>query len=368
MTRVFLCVGPFDRGDPDLAAAAGAAGGELRHAPDAAALRAAAAERPDVVLLHLGAPDLDGLADALHATAALTGVPLLAVAPELTLEGALRAAAVGADDFLDHADVGDHLAAYLAVASEAPHTGTPTPVRSVLLVDGWAPRARLLTFLLSQAGFDVTRAADADAARSQLAEEDCDFDLVILDFGIPGCEPPSILAEVAERHETAPPGIGIVTNPSSEAAAAALAGGFRHLWDGRRPPDELVFLANEATVQDHGHLRASPRFPCAVMVRFREERGHWRHGLTHNVSISGLYVRTIMPPAPGALLDIELTPPGVQPIATKARVAWRKAFSARADRTVPTGMGLKLCEPELGVQKAMAVFALRLASDMSGMG
>jgi hypothetical protein len=201
-----------------------------------------------------------------------------------------------------------------------------------------------------------------------LADEENEFDLVILDFGVSGCEPTSFLAEVTERHETAPPGIGIVTEPSSETAAAALAGGFRHLWDGRRPPDELVFLANETTVRDHRHLRASRRFPCAVMVRFREEGGRWRHGLTHNVSISGLYVRTIMPPAPGAIVDIELTPPRVQRIATKARVAWRKAFCARTDRTVPTGMGLKLCEPELSVQKAMAIFALRLASDMTGMG
>jgi CheY-like chemotaxis protein len=366
--RSFLALGPFAPDDAVLTAAATTAGGRLRVVATPAGRDALAIEdvSPDAILVHLGATDLEAITELLHTTPALTGVPLIAVAPGLELANALRAAALAADDLLAEDELAAELGAYLVLASEAPALGPPSAQRTVLLADASAPRARLLTFLLSQAGFHVLRAGDGATALT-LATEDEGVDLVILDFALPGCDPTSFLALVAERLGAAPPGIGITAGaPSSQTVAAALASGFRHLVDPRRPPDELVFLANEATIRDHGRLRAAPRFPCAIVVRFREGDGPWRHGLSYNVSVSGLFVRTIRPPAAGAVLEIELTPPGHPRIAARARVAWRKLFSARADRTVPTGMGLKLCEPELDVQKALALFALQLAAEVAG--
>jgi DNA-binding response OmpR family regulator len=368
MARSFLAAGPMGQAAHALEAAVRAAGGQLRTATTAAALDPIAAEQssPAAVIVHLGAPDLDTLSDVLHGTTALRGVPLIAVAPELTLAAALRAASIGADDLLAEDEIADELPGYLAIASETPQLGPPSPQRTVLLADGNPTRARLLTFLLSQAGFHVVRTADGADAIKLLQDED-EIDLVVLDFRLPGCEPTSFLAVAAERFGEAPAGIGVIDGGvSSETAAAALGSGYRHLYDARRPPDELVFLANEATNEHHGQRRAAPRFPCAVVVRFREERGRWRHGLSYNVSIFGLFVRTIAPPPSGVVVDMEFTPPGLPPIKARARVAWRKLFSARADRTVPTGMGLELCEPDLAVQKAMAVFALQLAAEVVG--
>jgi hypothetical protein len=167
----------------------------------------------------------------------------------------------------------------------------------------------------------------------------------------------------AERLSVAPP-VGIaMLGPDTppEAAAAALSSGYRHLYHVRRPPDELVFLANESTMRDHGRLRAAPRFPCAALVRFREAGGPWRHGLSYNISVSGLYVRTILPPPGDTVIDLEIWPASGEVIAARTRVAWRRPFAARANRSVPTGMGLKLCEPDLAMQRAMAVFVLQLA-------
>ncbi|HEY3358686.1 MAG TPA: PilZ domain-containing protein [Polyangia bacterium] len=368
MPRSFLALGPFTPRDRALQGAAEAASGVLRFAATAAELEAVAAEdvSPDAILVHLAAPDLAQITEAVQGTPALQGVPLIAIVPALSLDGALRAASLGADDLLAEDELDHELGGYLALASEAPQLGTPSQQRTVLLADTAPTRGRLLTFLLSQAGFHVVRVGDGVEALRVLEDGD-GVDLVVLDHRLPGCEPTSFLALAGERLGETPPGILLVDGEvSSETAAAALESGFRHLYDARRPPDELVFLANEATIRDHGRLRAAPRFPCAVLVRFREEGGRWRHGLSYNVSISGLFVRTIAPPPGNAVVDMELTPPGLAPIAARARVAWRKLFSARADRTVPTGMGLKLCEPGLDVQKAMAVFALQLAARVAG--
>jgi len=73
-------------------------------------------------------------------------------------------------------------------------------------------------------------------------------------------------------------------------------------------------------------------------------------------------VRTIDPPPTEAVIGLEFTPPGSDaPIQARGQVMWRKDFSARAVRASPTGMGLKLVEPDETVQRAMAAAAHELS-------
>jgi CheY-like chemotaxis protein len=365
MPSAIVAVGPFEQREVDLRAAARAVDGEVTVVATVAELLAAARRlRPEVVLLDPATLDRDEVIDAIT-TPGLTWAALLAVLPEVTLEGVLRAAAVGAHDFLVAGDLAAQGPDYLAAACAPSDGAPPEHQRRVLLVDTVPGRAHWLSFLLLRAGFDVVRAGDCDEALKILEESQADaaVDLAVVDFGLQSSDPASFLGLAAERLSEAPP-VGIaMLGPDTppETAGAALANGYRHLYHVRRPPDELVFLANESTMRDHGRLRAAPRFPCAALVRFREPGGPWRHGLSYNISVSGLYVRTILPPAGASIIELEIQPPAGEVIATRARVAWRRPFAARANRSVPTGMGLKLCEPDLAVQRAMAVFVLQLA-------
>jgi CheY-like chemotaxis protein len=365
MPVAIIAVGRFDRLKSDLEAAARGVDGQVTVVATVAELVESAQRlRPEVVLLDPDALGRDQVIEAVT-NPSLSWAALISVLPELTLEAVLRAAAVGAHDFLVAAELGAQGADYLAAAS-VPTSGAPPEHRhKILLADSTPGRAHWLAFLLLRAGFEVVRAGDADEALRVLEEAQADVpvDLVVVDFGLERADPVSFLGRAAERLTVAPPvGIAMLgpdTRP--ETAGAALASGYRHLYHVRRPPDELVFLANESTMRDHGRLRATPRFPCAALVRFREAGGPWRHGLSYNISVSGLYVRTILPPAGDTVIDLEIEPPGGGVIAARARVAWCRPFAARANRSVPTGMGLKLCEPTLEVQRSMAVFVLQLA-------
>jgi hypothetical protein len=146
--------------------------------------------------------------------------------------------------------------------------------------------------------------------------------------------------------------------------AAALAHGYRHIHDKHRPPDELVFLANEASTPVDAPKRKAPRLPCAILVGFRRPGDRWEYGLSHYLSVAGMFLRTIDPPAAGTTLELEFTPPGgVENLTPRAEVAWSKDFSQRTRRTAPTGMGIKFIDPDPAVEQAMSQAMKLLASE-----
>jgi DNA-binding response OmpR family regulator len=365
MPLSFLALGPFDQADATLAEVARNLGGELRFARTMAELALPQLPaRPDVVILRLEGPDTDGFVDALQSHPKLEGAPLLCVLPRLTQNTAIRASALGADDFLAVDDIQKLLPPKLAAATLKPREQTPPSQCKVLLADASPLHERVLRRLLQQAGFAVVAASSQKDILAALAVP-AGFGLIILDLGLPGCDPAALLKTAAATLGAAmPPAIAMThAGVPADRAVAATASGFRHVHDKRRSPDDLVFLAHEASVQDHAKLRTSPRLLCAVLVGFRREGGRWEYGLTHNISLSGLYVRTIDPPEPGSMLELEFMPPGSgAPVTARARVAWRKDFSQRASRSSPTGMGLQIVEPSEVVQRAMALAVRQLAS------
>jgi DNA-binding response OmpR family regulator len=364
VNRLIVAFGPFDPADDSLAAAAKAVSAELRYAITVADIGLAQLQkRPDALLLRLDTENLDEFTSALHTHPKLEGVPVLAILPRLTQTAAVRASSLGADDFLALDDVPSLVASKLVAATKEAAERPRRQQCKVLIADASAMHGRVLSRLLTQAGFEVKHVSNGADALTELGEPR-GYGLVVLDLGLPDCDPKSFVGDVqAKLGDVTPPAIAMIHAgvPAPRALAAAM-GGFRHTHDKRRPPDELVFLAHEASVTDHAKLRASPRLLCAVLVGFRREGGRWEYGLSHNLSLSGLYVRTIDPPPPQSIIDLEFTPPGTEsPVTARGQVMWRKDFSARAVRASPTGMGLKLVEPDEATQRAMAAAAHELA-------
>jgi hypothetical protein len=125
-------------------------------------------------------------------------------------------------------------------------------------------------------------------------------------------------------------------------------------------------VANEARADVNKNLRAAPRLLCSSIVRWRAPGGPWELGLTHNLSLRGLYVRVIDPPKMGQSVELVLMPPGCNhEIEVHARVAWRKDFAARAVRSYPTGMGLAIDDMS---ERIVAIFeeSARILASGSG--
>jgi DNA-binding response OmpR family regulator len=143
--------------DPAIRSALIRALGDLGHAvssaPDAlSGLRAAVDERPDIVVLDLGLPDLDG-SEALRMLRAVSDVPVVVATARDDDPTAVRALNSGADDFLAKPFSAAQLDARIRAVLRRTHSGAP----SVELVIGdlrLSPAAR--TASLRDKGLDLT--------------------------------------------------------------------------------------------------------------------------------------------------------------------------------------------------------------------
>ncbi|MEV7542487.1 response regulator [Streptomyces sp. NPDC089915] len=107
---------------------------EVEEAPDGgSALRLAAARRPDVIVLDLGLPDMDGV-DVIRNVRGWSRVPILVLSARHTSEDKIRALDAGADDYVTKPFSMDELLARLRAAArrqEAPSASRPDEVAAV---------------------------------------------------------------------------------------------------------------------------------------------------------------------------------------------------------------------------------------------
>ncbi|MFD9520738.1 response regulator [Streptomyces sp. NPDC059979] len=100
------------------------------------ALRLAAARAPDVILLDLGLPDMDGI-DAIKSIRRWSNVPILALSARRTSQEKVRALDAGADDYMPKPFSMDELLARLRAATrrEAKSGAADRPV--VVVTEGF---------------------------------------------------------------------------------------------------------------------------------------------------------------------------------------------------------------------------------------
>lgn len=95
------------------------------------ALDAVAAERPDVVLLDLGLPDLDGTA-VIAGLRAWTQVPIVVLSARIHGDDKIEALDLGADDYVTKPFAMDELLARLRSAVRRGQAGSPTDAEIVM--------------------------------------------------------------------------------------------------------------------------------------------------------------------------------------------------------------------------------------------
>ena len=75
-------------------------------------------------------------------------------------------------------------------------TGSPTGKYKILVVDDEETICRMISRALSQAGYDVYSVFDGPQALEKFREHNGEFDLLILDYALPGMNGYEVLAKV----------------------------------------------------------------------------------------------------------------------------------------------------------------------------
>ncbi|MER5344635.1 response regulator [Streptomyces mirabilis] len=122
-------------------------------APDGTtALRVAAARQPDVVLLDLGLPDMDGT-DVIRALRGWTRVPILVLSARRASDEKVAALDAGADDYITKPFSMDELLARLRAAVRRRDDISLAPETTLVTTDGFT--IDLLAKKATRAGHDV---------------------------------------------------------------------------------------------------------------------------------------------------------------------------------------------------------------------
>jgi hypothetical protein len=86
------------------------------------------------------------------------------------------------------------------------------------------------------------------------------------------------------------------------------------------------------------------------------------HGVTlpvKNLSVGGLFAATKAPPAPGEILELDVTLPGRPPFRVLGKVVWINDAKAPRARDLPQGFGFKILRIGLPDKIALVDFLKR---------
>lgn len=277
----------------------------------------------------------------LRAQARHAQTPMLSLEPNL---GDLSFAEVfswGGDDAVDshlaHALVG-RLRALPAEAPGSARNGRGT----ALIADADRVRRIVQGRVLRNAGYAVGFAISGADALARVREQSPE--LVVASDAL-DTDPARLIAAAREAGSSAtwvitcPPMDLPKVRPLIESFGNATA------TDGFAPPENLVFLANELERGGLDDKRASRRLLYGTTVAFRAAgRDEDDYGYTYNISLGGVYVRTLAPPEED-IVWLEFKPPrSERRVRLEGRVVWRRRFGPAEKATVPPGFGVAITD------------------------
>ncbi len=293
---------------------------------------------PDAVLLDdsVGARDLclEARAQSRHAQ-----VPMLSLHHGLDDLTFAEAFSWGGDDAVDVEHPHGVVTRLRALPPDPP--GPPKNDRgTALIVDGDRARRIVLGRVLRNAGYSIEFAVSDDDALARVREH---APTLVVAGSKVSASPSALLGSARAGGSTA---TWIVTCPPKDLSgerAAIESLGNATATDGFAAAENVVFLANEIQRGGANDKRASRRLLYGMTVAFRSAgRDEDDHGFSYNVSLGGLYVRTLAPPEDD-IVWLELQPPrGGRRVRLEGNVVWRRKFGPSEGATVPPGFGVAL--------------------------
>ena len=292
----------------------------------------------------------------------LADVPILGLVPSADDVAFARWLAVGVDDVLP-ATAPTRLAGRLR---SMPTAGTirPAPDRGRAVVADTDPaRCDIIGRVFAHAGYDVRLVVEASRLVECAVEPD--VQLVIASTAI---GEPTGLIEQVRKGATLP--AWVVCDPALKPWANPRPLGKLEravVMSARAQPDAFLFASNALLLASGRKGRDSARLLYGTTVRFRNEtEGVDECGYSFNVSATGVFVRTLLPPPPGAV-TLELTPPGASSrLELEGEVIWARPFGNQPGATAPPGFGVQLTSNDATWRRAYDKLALSAGASPAG--
>jgi hypothetical protein len=193
---------------------------------------------------------------------------------------------------------------------------------------------------LRSVGFEVLFAADPDELVGALAlSEVC---AVLSDAGLFRATPARDVLALQAADPSRRPWVLTTATPEVPGLLRELLSARASVVGRNAPPEDALFLLNDLLRTHDTDGRESPRLLHATVARFRAAGGQRvRHGVTYNVSKEGVFVRTVLPPARGSLVWLELRPHGDDAMVhLECQVVWTRPFGASLGASAPAGFGV----------------------------
>jgi DNA-binding response OmpR family regulator len=291
-----------------------------------------------------------------------TQVPMLSLHDGVDDLSFAEAFSWGGDDAVDVSHPHGVVTRLRALPPEPP--GAPKNGRgTALIVDGDRTRRIVLGRVLRNAGYSIEFAVNDEDALARVREHAPK--LVVAGNDV-SASPSALLASARDAGSTA---TWIVTGAPrglSEIRAAIEPFGNATATDGFAAAENVVFLANEMQRGGATDKRASRRLLYGTTVSFRSAgRDEDDRGFSYNVSLGGLYVRTLAPPEDNVVW-LELQPPRCdRRVRLEGQVVWRRKFGPSEGATVPPGFGVALADAS---QRDMEAWRLGYAAFSEALG
>jgi uncharacterized protein (TIGR02266 family) len=229
--------------------------------------------------------------------------------------------------------------------------------KRILVADDRLAMRIMLQDVLSEAGFDVTTAADGKEAWSILQEEADKIDLMILDLLMPRMNGFEILEKLPWLPGGSRKKVLVITGvfkSDHEIHRLKRLGAAGYIFK-TGLVDKILYRVNQMFYLG-GETRKHPRLIISLPIDYnlRQER---LSGYTSNLSAGGAFIRTIDPAPLDEPLEVDFVVPELNlSVKAKGRVVWNHEYDSKRKKSSLPGMGIEFIYLDPSVKNNLADF------------
>jgi DNA-binding response OmpR family regulator len=275
--------------------------------------------------------------------ASLSDTPVILLVSKPTEEAFLTGRKCGADDVVGVDDTVGLARRMRKLAAFVPGARPPLTLGVALVAHSDDARRRHAGWVLRRAGYEVVFATTHRDAIELGFKRRPAVAVVSSDLLAEGDLTAAVSALRSETRLPTLPVVALVSSTARDATTPFLArvatASDGHDWD------RLLFQISNVTRPAVAELRATQRVFWATMVAFRTlPEIEPSLGLTYDVSLGGIFVRTTDAPPGGSVVNLDLRFPEVtsQVLSLRARVVWVHQLRPGAAGKTPAGFGTEI--------------------------
>ncbi|MFC2173667.1 response regulator [Acidobacteriota bacterium] len=241
--------------------------------------------------------------------------------------------------------------------------------KRVFVADDTSFFRSMLSYILTEQGYDVQTASDGNEAVSVLNDSWNEFDLLILDLMMPGMNGFEVLQKLRDVDTAADLPVLVVTQYYLNDLERQILKKQRIVGylNKTASMERILFEVNTILYPDEKNVRKAYRAPVNLPVTFRIGT-ETVISTAFNLSVEGIFiiVQDREPPQVGETLDLKFWVPNTDRLMEmRGEIMWRNGFDDTLKKTHPPGMGVKFINMDDKIRKTMEEFlkSLRVMVD-----